>query len=108
MVRRPRAARFPASRGWLAAVCSWRRPGVAARHGLPDQCWLPDGPAWLVSDDLVAAPLQGTSRGNAKIPAIVERLRLWGINQVGPAPGMPAPAEACMGQPSCFRATSRT
>ncbi|KAL4422989.1 hypothetical protein ABPG77_005469 [Micractinium sp. CCAP 211/92] len=24
----------------------------------------------------------GTSRGNAKIPAIVERLRLWGINQL--------------------------
>lgn len=25
---------------------------------------------------------QGTSRGNAKMPAIVERLRLWGINQL--------------------------
>ena len=25
---------------------------------------------------------QGTSRGNAKVPAIVERLRLWGINHL--------------------------
>ena len=29
-----------------------------------------------------AAAPQGTSRGNAKMPAIVERLRLWGINQL--------------------------
>ena len=30
----------------------------------------------------LADVLQGTSRGNAKVPAIVERLRLWGINHL--------------------------